>query len=324
MRKNISMILAAGLCMAILMGAGTPGTTEGRRNGSAQLRGSEAAVVNVPGIAQVAEEKRLEEEERKLEEEAATAGRTVADLKIDAYFADSVIVGDSIVMGYRNYFKNSADAALKSMRFLAAGSFSVHNALWPVDEKSVHPLYKGKQQPVWESISMMGAKSVFLFFGMNDLGVDDDTCKCYQEVIGHIQELNPGVDIHIISMTYTLKGQGKKRLNNDNIRAFNEEMKALAEANGWGFIDMATPLADGDGDLAPEYCSDGFVHQTAAAYEIWTDVLRRYVGEKIGYPVLEAETPNAQAGEQPDGTQEAAESQETGETQEVEDGTNEE
>lgn len=323
MRKNISMILAAGLCMAILMGAGTPGTTEGRRNGSSQLRESEAAVVNVPGIAQVAEEKRLEEEERRLEEEAAAAGRTVADLKIDAYFADSVIVGDSIVLGYRNYCMKSTDAALKSMRFLAAGSFSVHNALWPVDEKSVHPLYKGKQQPVWESISMMGAKSVFLFFGMNDLGVDDDTCKCYQEVIGHIQECNPGVDIHIISMTYTLKGQGKKRLNNDNIRAFNEEMKVLAEANGWGFIDMATPLADSDGDLAAQYCSDGFVHQTAAAYEIWTDVLRKYVGEKIGYPVLEAETPKAQEGGQPEGA-ETAESQEAEGTQDAEGDTNEE
>lgn len=312
MRKKSSMILAAGLCMAILMGAGSPGATEGRRNGSAQLRESESAVVNVPGIAQLAEERRLEEEERRLEEEAAATGRTVADLKIDAYFADSVIVGDSIVLGYRNYCMKSADASLKSMRFLAAGSFSVHNALWPVSEKSVHPLYKGKQQPVWESISMMGAKSVFLFFGMNDLGVDDDTCKCYQEVIGHIRELNPDVDIHIISMTYTLKGQGKKRLNNDNIRVFNEEMKALAETNGWGFIDMATPLADSEGNLAAEYCSDGFVHQTAAAYEIWTDVLRKYVGEKIGYPVPEEEPAETLEDTQADGTAESSEAETEG------------
>lgn len=315
MKKSISILAAVGVSMAMLLGAGDPGLTGGRRAGTADGRGAEEAVVNVPGLMQEAEEKKKEEEARRLEEEAAATGRSVADLKIDAYLADSVIIGDSIILGYRNYCMKSGEPYLKSMRFLAAGSFSVHNALWPVSEKSVHPLYQGKQRPVWESVSMMGAKDVFLFFGLNDLGVGDDTVECYQEVIKNIQEASPNVRIHIIGMTYTLKGQGKKRLNNDNIRTFNARMEELADSEGWGFIDMATPLADSEGNLAEQYCSDGFVHQTAGAYKVWTSVLRGYVGELLGV-TEEEQVPSETAPEETEEetlpeTESAAETQQT-------------
>lgn len=64
-------------------------------------------------------------------------------------------------------------------QFLAAGSFSVNNALWPVDDKSVHPVYRGEQHQIWESIAMMGSKRVFLMLGMNDLNINgvEGTCK---------------------------------------------------------------------------------------------------------------------------------------------------
>ena len=35
--------------------------------------------------------------------------------------------------------------------------------------------------------------------------------------------------------------------------------------NGWGFVDVAEALADENGDLAAEYCSDGFAHQNPEA-----------------------------------------------------------
>ena len=84
--------------------------------------------------------------------------------KINAYLGDSVLIGDSIVLGYRNYCRKSEDMALRDIDFLAAGSFSAHNALWPVSEKSVHPVFQGQQRPIWESISMMDVGNVFLCF----------------------------------------------------------------------------------------------------------------------------------------------------------------
>lgn len=199
--------------------------------------------------------------------------------KINAYLGDSVLIGDSIVLGYRNYCRKSEDEALHDINFLAAGSFSAHNALWPVSEKSVHPVFQGQQRPIWESISMMDVGNVFLCFGLNDLNIDDKTIECYKEVIDNILTDSPDVQIHIISMTYTLKGQGKGRLNNDEIRVYNKKLQEMAEENGWGYVDLAPALEDEEGNLIAEYCSDGFLHQNPAAYDVWTKVLRAYVAD---------------------------------------------
>ena len=202
---------------------------------------------------------------------------------IDAYFANSVFVGDSIMLGFRNYSMKQKDSFLNDIKFLASGGFSVTNALWDVTEKSVHPVYKGKKQQIWHSISAMKADKVFLLFGMNDLNVSglEGTCEKYEQLMANILEKSPDAEIHVISMTYTLKDAGKGKLNNDTIREFNKMLKELADKNGWGYLDMATALADKNGDLAAAYCSDGFVHQSRAAYGVWTNVIRKYAKEQI-------------------------------------------
>lgn len=224
----------------------------------------------------------------------------ISEEEIDAYFADSVFVGDSIMLGFRNYCMKQKDSFLNDIQFLAAGSFSVTNSLWDVNDKSVHPVYQGKKRQIWESISMMDVKRVFLFFGMNDLNVSglEGTCEKYQQLISNIKEKSPDVEIHIISMTYTLKGAGKGKLKNNIIREFNVLLQNMTKENGWGYIDMATPLADENGDLAEKYCSDGYVHQSRAAYDVWTTQIRDYARAQlngttefpIGVPVSEEES----------------------------------
>lgn len=231
------------------------------------------------------------------EDTALTDVMVISEEEIDTYFADSVFVGDSIMLGFRNYCMKQKDSFLNDIQFLAAGSFSVSNSLWDVTEKSVHPIYQGKKRHVWESISMMGPKRVFLFFGMNDLNISglEGTCEKYQQLISNIKEKSPDVEIHIISMTYTLKGAGKGKLKNDIIRDFNILLQDMAKENGWGFMDMATPLADENGDLAAKYCSDGYVHQSRAAYDVWSTVIRDYARAQLdgttefplGLPALE-------------------------------------
>lgn len=207
----------------------------------------------------------------------------ISEEEIDAYFADSVFVGDSIMLGFRNYSMKQKDSFLNDIQFLAAGSFSVTNSLWDVTDKSVHPVYQGKKRQIWESISMMDVKRVFLFFGMNDLNVSglEGTCEKYQQLISNIKEKSPDVEIHIISMTYTLKGAGKGKLKNDIIREFNVMLQDMAKENGWGYMDMATPLADENGDLAAQYCSDGYVHHSRAAYDVWTAQIRDYARAQL-------------------------------------------
>ncbi|MCI8846194.1 MAG: GDSL-type esterase/lipase family protein [Kineothrix sp.] len=203
--------------------------------------------------------------------------------EIDAYFDDSVFIGDSIMLGFRNYAMKRQDTFLSRMNFLAAGSFSANNALWDVNDESVHPVYQGEQRQVWESVSLMGSKRVFLMLGMNDLNITgvEGSCEKYEELIGKIKEKNPDAEIIIMSMTYVLKGKETGKLQNDIIREFNGMLETMAEKNGWGYVNVAEALADGNGDLAEEYCSDGFAHQNPEAYDVWVSVLRKYADEHL-------------------------------------------
>lgn len=207
----------------------------------------------------------------------------ITEESIDAYFDDSVMVGDSIMLGFRNYAMRRQDTWLSRLKFLSAGSYSTSHALEPVTQKSLHPMYAGQKRQIWDSIALMGAKKVFLLFGMNDLNISgiEGTCENYKAIAANIKALSPDAEIHLISMTYVLHGKAKGKLNNDNIRVFNEELRKLAADNGWGYVDLAPHLADAGGDLAAVYCSDSFVHQTPEAYDVWCAVLREYAKGKL-------------------------------------------
>lgn len=247
-------------------------------------------------------------------DEAAEAS-SVSEEDLDAYFDGSVFVGDSVLMGFRNYAMKRGGSCLGRMQFLAAGSFSVYNALLPVSSKSVHPVYQGQQRLVWESLGMLQAKKVFLFFGLNDLNMGslESTCGRYAQVIANIKAACPDAEIHIMSMTYTKQGKGKGKLNNPTIRQFNDMLRQMASDSGWGFVDIANPLADGNGDLAAAYCSDNYVHQTNAAYDVWAAVLREYAKSQLEGTSAFPATPPA-APEEETAASEAEETQQSAET----------
>ena len=70
-------------------------------------------------------------------------------------------------------------------------------------------------------------------------------------------------------------------LQNDIILQYNQELEKLADEKGWGFVDISQPLADENGDLAVEYCSDDFAHQRPEAYDVWVSVLRDYARRQL-------------------------------------------
>lgn len=212
-----------------------------------------------------------------------TENSGITEEMIDDFYANSVFVGDSVMLGFRNYAMKNMDTYLGEIQFLASGSFSVNNALQPPSSTSTHPIYDGKQRYIEESIALMQADRVFLFFGINDVALAElpDVCDKYTELIGRIQEESPDVEIYIISATYMIAGQGGKKLNNENLCALNTMMQERASENGWGYVDIMSSLEDGRGNLAEEYCSDGYLHQNTAAYDIWSEVLREYARTQL-------------------------------------------
>ena len=235
------------------------------------------------------EEKTTKVQETEVQTKEDAEGLT--DEELAQYYKDSVFVGDSIMVGFRNYcMKKEEESFVKGIQFLAVGSYSAFNAAKPVKGDNVHPLYKGKKYQLWDAIPLMNTKRVFILLGMNDISILglEGARDQYKEVIDKIVEACPDVEIHILSTTYTLKGKGGGKLNNENLAKYNELLQEMAEENGWGYMDIATPISDGKGNLAAEYCSDDFVHLSSAAYDIWETELREYANAQQAE--VEAET----------------------------------
>lgn len=212
--------------------------------------------------------------------------------EIGDFFKDSVLIGDSVAYGFSLYAtRNAAAPIFQNLKFLTRGSYSVHNAFSKITSKSTHPIYGGQQHYIWDSIKLVNAKHVYTFFGLNDLydGVDG-TVQKYLQLIDKIKTENPDVDFTIISTTPMYQGSEKKNLNNANINALNASMKTLADANGWGYIDVASVLKDAGGYLAPKYCSDKYVHQTNSAYSVWQQVFEQYAEQHLDDKEIAEET----------------------------------
>lgn len=250
-------------------------------------------------------------EEKAQPEETKTelSSEETTEEELKEYYGDSVFIGDSIMLGFRNYSAKKENF-VHDIQFLAAGSYSAGNALKPVVGKNVHPMYKGKKYQVWDAIPMIGSKRAFILLGMNDISIFglEGARDTYKEVIDKIVEASPDIEIHIISVTYTLKGKGKAKLNNDNIAEYNVLLQEMAEENGWKYIDLCTPVSDGAGNLAEDCCSDGFVHLSKSAYAKWEEELIRYAEEQPAEDEPDAEEKTEKGG----AAKEKTEKEETG------------
>ena len=71
-----------------------------------------------------------------------------------------------------------------------------------------------------------------------------------------------------------------KNLNNDIIYSYNEKLLALAQQNGWYFVNVAECVSDKDKYLKEDFCSDPRemgIHFNYEADEVWVDYLRTHV-----------------------------------------------
>lgn len=201
--------------------------------------------------------------------------------EIYAYYDRAVFVGDSIMLGFRNYATKTTSSYANKSDFLTVGSYSLSHAIRPVSQDSLQPLYQGSKRNVWDSIALMNVDRVFLLFGTNDIGLSyrplDVVCEDYKTLIDKIREVNPKIEIHIISMTPVYEGVHSGNLSKDGIPEYNRMLKALASDNGYGYVNLYSALANSDGNLIPGYCSDEYVHHSKSAYSVpWNQVLYRY------------------------------------------------
>ncbi len=212
----------------------------------------------------------------------------------DAFFNDSVFVGNSIMLGYEKFANKQRAGSipdfLGTSKFFCAGSFGIyHNNRTPASKSgSSNPTYQGEKYSVEDVVGVMGVKTVYInFMGLNDLSLyyDAENCarKCADDVIKLIKTINeryPDVNVVILSATYlTASRNDRPSLNNRNLSMLNNYLLDYCNENGLDFVDIASQLTE-NGCLADHYASDGYCHIWTEGYKVWTAILRDYAVRK--------------------------------------------
>lgn len=135
---------------------------------------------------------------------------------------------------------------------------------------------------------------IFINIGTNDIGnpsVSFDaalthTIRNYTEILSQIQEKLPQTEVYLmayypVNETDKLpESEGSSNLfinrNNHNIHLANKEIKKLADAFGFHYIDVNSGLTDERGKLKKEYTVEG-IHMYANAYRIIFKNMKPYL-----------------------------------------------
>ncbi len=213
----------------------------------------------------------------------------------DTFFDDSVLVGNSVMLGYKNFTNKQRAGSIPDFlgkaKFFCAGSWGVYhnNRTLASSSKATNPEYAGEKYSVEDVVGVMGVKTVYInFMGLNDLALyyDSKNCarKCADDVIKLIKKINdryPDVDVVILSATYlTASRNNYASLNNKNLSMLNNYLLDYCNENGLDFVDIASQLTE-KGCLADKYASDGYCHIGTGGYKIWTAILRDYAVRKM-------------------------------------------
>ena len=207
--------------------------------------------------------------------ETQTAPVAVPD-PVDVFLAQSAFVGNSVGEGLTMYNNAKGKVPLGNATMLTRVSYSFY-----ADKNSMSkyiPKFAGTPMRAKDAIKQSGAQYVFICMGTNDLvgksSVENATAK-YQEYLEGILAENPQVTIFIESCTPTRPGSN---VNNEKVTSFNSYMKSYCDKfPNMNYVDIATPLMDETGYLAAGLSSDGSVHLTNKAYEIWANTIRAYI-----------------------------------------------
>ena len=118
--------------------------------------------------------------------------------------------------------------------------------------------------------------------GMNDLSLYgiDESLESARTLINDILQQSPGVTIYIQSVTPIIAGKEDEDSNNTLIRKFNGELEIMCDEKGYRYLDVYNELADKDGYLPLQYCSDPQeqgIHFTDEACDLWIQYLKENV-----------------------------------------------
>ena len=200
-------------------------------------------------------------------------GETAPAVSLKEDFSGVLFIGDSRTVGLSEY------GDLGQAEVFADSGMSVFTLF----NKTVK-LRSQEKSGLEELLCSRKFDTIFFMLGINELGYDyDSIVKQYKRTVEKVHELQPdaaivlGANLHVTAE----KASGSSIYNNDRINALNRDIKSMAEASGYVYLDVNQVFDDENGNLAAGYSSDG-AHVLGKYYSVWVDWIRETLGTHAG------------------------------------------
>ena len=187
----------------------------------------------------------------------------------DSFFDKSIMVGNSLVEGYRNW------AGMNNMRCIFHTGATVSNAIGNIDLAPITLNPPGYYE------------NIYLMFGLNEIGTDVNSfVQGYKKLVDFIREYQPTANIVCISVTPVMKKVDEdpnEVQSMERIRRFNAALQEFCVDQNCWYLDIYNLLLDKDGYLSGEYAyiGDG-KHFEKSGYVAWANYMKtHYVDEKL-------------------------------------------
>ena len=186
----------------------------------------------------------------------------------DSFFADAAFLGNSLMEGLHLF------GGLRFGDFYSGTSASVISVNTVTDFKDRN----GDPSTMVNALLEQQYGKIFVLFGINELGFYvDGFIDIYSELLAEIKAGEPNARIFIFSLTPVTMGRSTSDdlFTRERVELFNMAVKAMAEREGYEYMDLYSAMANADGWLPGADSTDG-IHFTAPKFAQWSDFLRYY------------------------------------------------
>ncbi len=189
----------------------------------------------------------------------------------DSFFADAVLLGDSLTYGFEAY---QIDIPAKT---IASTSISVGQ----VAGKEV--IEAGSSTiTMLEALRRANPSKVYLMLGVNSMGVSQENfIAAYRGLLGQIRQMLPEADIYVQSILPVTASKSSPAqntssyINNQRIAQFNKALLEMCWDEEVYYVDVGEAFRDENGCLPENLSADG-VHIGPQSYRKWYEYLKSH------------------------------------------------
>ena len=130
-----------------------------------------------------------------------------------------------------------------------------------------------------DAVTAGAPAKVFLMIGVNDLEAGapvDDIAANVGRILAAIKAQTPETAVFVQSALPVREALVSGPIRNADIAALNRRLEAVSAEHQARYVDVASALADGSGELDARYTLDG-IHLTGAGYSVWKRAIEELV-----------------------------------------------